>query len=417
MEERAVDDNQASCPDARKVQFQDFIEQLYRCFSNRVMVHFVGNIIGQRLFAKPNWKLVMNHNELDRTTFRLPGHELNEVAERKCLLSMLAAYSRQWNPRNLEALWYDPWTQVFTDLVAGHASLSAAPHLYLWYKLGDQRPAHTIPGAHHLLSTEDEHLDEVQDDVGNVTLSSIRSISVPHHSNRCRIPDIAITRKVSFPRPDNISGIIHLSRRVTYVGIPLLAELKPSGPRCHNIRKSLSNATMPMTHAREQLIKQAHHLFQAYPHQKSVILVAITGFWWSYTVFHSEQTNSHQLVDEEEEEEEDPGLLDEDDGEENLWLSQNGIHSDLAQAPSEEEVTATRVSHKELYGFDLDDLGDISPDQAQFHAILPERNLQLRERDWSDYLLYGTAPSNQILSLILDRLHSIVHVFYDGTMG
>ncbi|KAF8133433.1 hypothetical protein EV363DRAFT_1448928 [Boletus edulis] len=135
----------------------------------------------------------------DQTTFPLPGHELNEVAEHKCLLSMLAAYSRQWNSQNLEVPWYDPWTQVFADLVARHTSLSTAPHPYLWYKVGDQQPAHTIPSAQHLLSTKDEQLDELQDDIGNIILSSIKSISMLHHSNHCRIPDITIMCKGSFP--------------------------------------------------------------------------------------------------------------------------------------------------------------------------------------------------------------------------
>ncbi|KAG6373726.1 hypothetical protein JVT61DRAFT_5863 [Boletus reticuloceps] len=345
----------------------------------------------------------------DRTTFRLPGHELNEVAERKCLLSILAAYSRQWNPRNLEAPWYDPWTQVFADLVARHASLSAAPHPYLWYKVGDRQLAHTMPSAQHLLSTEDEQLDELQDDIGDITLSSIKSISVPHHSNCCRIPDIAITRKVSFPRSENDSSISHLACRVTYTGFPLLAELKPSGSCSHDVRKSLRFAMMPMLRAQEQLVKQALHLLQAYPHQKSVVLVAITGFWWSYMVFNREQTNDLLVVDEEEEE--DPGFPDEEDA--SIWRDQDGIHPDLAEAPSDSEEESIR----ELYGFDLDTLQDISLEEAQFHMVLPEEKLRLRENDWSDYLLYGTAPSNQILSLILDRLHSIVHVYYDGKMG
>ena len=46
--------------------------------------------------------------------------------------------------------------------------------------------------------------------------------------------------------------------------------------------QSGSNAMMPMSPAHAQLIKQVHCLFQAYPHQKSVVLVAITGFWWWY---------------------------------------------------------------------------------------------------------------------------------------
>ncbi|KAF8548344.1 hypothetical protein OG21DRAFT_1489472 [Imleria badia] len=234
----------------------------------------------------------------DRTTFRLPGHDLNPLAERKCLLSLLAAYSRQWNPRNLEFPWYEPWSQIFADLVAGYSSLSVAPQPYLWYDPTSQ--PHTTPGPAYLLSTEEEQLDELQDDVGNTTLGSIRSVSVPSHCNRSRIPDFAITRKVSFLRPDNVSQVLHLDRRVTYLGVPLLAELKISGARCHDIRTSLSNAIRPMNLARDQLFKQAYHLFQMYPHQESVILLAISGFWWSYFVYPRALSEKFIIPEEEE---------------------------------------------------------------------------------------------------------------------
>ena len=350
----------------------------------------------------------------DRATFRLPGHDINPLAERKCLLSLLAAYSRQWNPRNLEAPWYDPWQQIFADLVAGHASLSVAPQTYLWYDLAVQaHQAHTMPGPPHLLSTGDERLNEVQDldDVGNTTLDSVRSVSIPSHRNRCRIPDITITRKVSFLRPQNATHLLHLARRVTYVGLPLLAELKTCGARCNDVRTSLANAAIPMSLARDQVVKQALHLFQMYPHQESVILVAITGFWWSYLVFSRAQTTGMVVVDEDDPDEHDP-----EEAPDPMLLDQNGVHIDLAQIPSD-LGEQSEVTQEQLYGFSLSALGDIAQERAQFHTVLREGEMELREGTWSDYLLYGTAPSNQVLSLILDRLHSVVHVHYDGRMG
>ncbi|KAF8438038.1 hypothetical protein L210DRAFT_3545282 [Boletus edulis BED1] len=353
----------------------------------------------------------------ERTSFRLPGHDLNPFAEKKCLLSLLAAYSRQWNPRNLEAPWYEPWSQIFADLVTRHPSLSVAPQPYLWYDPTSE--PHTTPGPAHLLSTHDEQLDDVQDDVGNTTLDSVRSSSVPSHRNRSRIPDFAITRKVSFLRPDNFSQVLHLDRRVTYLGLPLLAELKVSGARCHDIQTSLLNAIKPMTLARDQLFKQASHLFQMYPHQESVILVAISGFWWSYFIYPralSEKFGPPPKDDDNEEEEEEDLDLEHD-----IRLpSQNGIHDALTQDPltaSNSSETPIQVLQEHLYGFPLSALQDNPESPAHFHTVLPQGRVMLHENGWSDYLLYGTAPSNQVLSLILDRLHSVVHVHYDGRMG
>ncbi|KAG6371703.1 hypothetical protein JVT61DRAFT_9045 [Boletus reticuloceps] len=348
----------------------------------------------------------------DRTGFRLPGHVLNAAAERKCVLALLSAFSRRWNPRNLESLWYEPWAQILADLVAKHPSLSVAPQPYLWYDTAAE--PHTTPGPAHLLSTHDEQLDLLlDDDVGNTTLDSIRSISIPSHRNRSRIPDFAITRKVSLSRSNNVSPVLpHLDRKVTYVGIPLLAELKSSGARCHDIQTSLVNAIIPMGFAREQLYKQAYHLFQMYPHQESVILVAISGFWWSYYIFPRMISEGFDAPNEEEEAEEVGGEEDE------RVSVQNGIHSGLREEMLDSNETPVQALQEDLYGFPLCALQDIPGyPNVHYHNVLPPGQVRLRESGWSDYLLYGTAPSNQAFSLILDRLHSIVHVHYDGRMG
>ncbi|KAF8550746.1 hypothetical protein OG21DRAFT_1605725 [Imleria badia] len=272
-----------------------------------------------------------------------------------------------------------------------------------------------MPGPHYLLSTEDEQLDELQDDVRDTTLGSIKSLSVPSHRNRCRIPDIAITRKVSFLRPQNTSQLLHLARRVTYLGLPLLAELKTSGARCDDIRTSLLNAMMPVSLTRDQVTKQALHLFQMYPHhwQESVILVAITGFWWSYMIFPREQADDMVTVDEEEEDPDEP-----DKDPDPMLLDQNGVHPDPAQSGGDLDEPSMEVLQEQLYGFSLSALEDVpAAKRARFHLMLPEDQTELCKGTWSNYLLYGTAPSNQVLSLILNRLHSVVHVHYDGRMG
>ncbi|KAG9315792.1 hypothetical protein JVU11DRAFT_3441 [Chiua virens] len=354
----------------------------------------------------------------DRTTFRFPGYDQNPFAERKCLLSLLAAYSRQWNPRNLEAPWYEAWSQILANLVASHPSLSVAPQPYLWYDPTSE--PHTTPGLPHLLSTHDEQNDsddDVQDDVGNTTLDSIDSISVPSHRNRSRIPDLAITRRVSFLRSDNDSQIMFLDRRITYVGFPLLAELKPSGARSRDVSTSLINAIKPMYLAREELFKQGYHLLQMYPHQQSVVLLAISGFWWSYFIYHRAFMESHYDSSPIERDDE------EEDGEEDLERDtrlpvQNGIHTALSQDLLDSNETPNEVLQQHLYGFPLTALRGNIPQDVSFHTVLPEGEVRLAPPGlWSDFLLYGTAPSNQVLSLILDRLHSVVHVHYNGSMG
>lgn len=352
----------------------------------------------------------------DRATFRLPGFDLHPLAERKCHLSLLAAYSRQWNPRNLEFPWYEPWAQIMAALVAEHPSLSVAPQSYLWYDSSPHAQNSTsVP--RHLMSTEDEELDEIVDSIGNMTLDSIRSISIPSYRNRARIPDLAITRKVSFPRPDNTSCLSQLSRKVTYVGYPLLVELKPSGARSDDIRKSLHGAHIPIFHARNQLRNQASHLFRMYPHQQYVILIAVSGFWWSYSV-RCRAAMDGEGVSSGDREEVDDEVIDFEDPDPS-FDDQDGVHSVLKQEPSNLDGATARALQEQLraYGFALSEL-ECLPGEIRFHTKLPKGQVKLdKSGDWSDLLLYGTIPSNQVFSLILDWLHNVVHYHYWGERG
>ena len=62
------------------------------------------------------------HTLANCQAFHLPG--LNHpLAEHKCLLSLLSAYSRHWNPCNLEYQWYEPWGYILVALMAKHPSL------------------------------------------------------------------------------------------------------------------------------------------------------------------------------------------------------------------------------------------------------------------------------------------------------
>ena len=81
--------------------------------------------------------------------------------------------------------------------------------------------------------------------------------------------------------------------------------------------------------------------------------------------------------------------------------------------------TAVEALQEQLraYGFALSKLEDTG-EGNRFHTTLPEGKVGLDESGkWSDFLLYGIAPSNQVLSLILDWLHDVVHYHYRGERG
>lgn len=172
--------------------------------------------------------------------FALPGWVITPPARLTCLLSLATAYSRKWNPRNLEHPWYEPWARILQALVADLPSLAVAPQSYLWYY------RHSRPGDHHIeppfARDEDDWLEEA-----DTTLDSIGSIHVAPRRNKYQLVDFAITRKVSRDRPPTLrpaytpEAQFYVSRKVEYMGIPVLCELKRGGMYCFLRPTSMSS--------------------------------------------------------------------------------------------------------------------------------------------------------------------------------
>jgi len=136
----------------------------------------------------------------------------------------------------------------------------------------------------------------------------------------------------------------------------------------------MSNATMPMSLAYKQVIKQALHLFKMYSHQDSVIFLTIIGFWWSYRIFLWETADHLTVVDEKEEGdiqvemEEDPTLLD-----------QHGIHTGLMKVPPALDKEFIKSLQQQLYSFSLSTLpshGTVEKG-AKFHTVLLANQVEL----------------------------------------
>lgn len=157
--------------------------------------------------------------------FVLPGWTTTPSARRACLLSLASAYSRLWNPRNLEYPRYEPWALILQSLVADLPPLAVAPQSYLWY----YRPPE--PGDYHIEPPQDD--DSWLEDSSSTT-DSTNSIHVGSRRSEYQLVDFAITRKVSRGRvppayTTDSQLKFRLSPRVDYIGIPVLCELKRGG--------------------------------------------------------------------------------------------------------------------------------------------------------------------------------------------
>ncbi|KAF8129852.1 hypothetical protein EV363DRAFT_1432375 [Boletus edulis] len=347
--------------------------------------------------------------------FVLPGWATTPLARHTCLLSLASAYSRIWNPRNLEYPWYEPWAQILQALVADLPPLAVAPQLYLWYY---RRPK---PGDHLFQPPQDED-DWLEE--GDTTLDSIKSLHVGSNRNKYQLVDFAITRKVSRTRPPPVHRAIppahtpddqfYLSRKVAYTGIPVLCELKRGGPRTSNFSISLEHAHRLLHKASDQLVRQAHHLFEMYPHQEEVLLIAVAGFWWSHRVLPRNDSVVATVRDIETAEyveaSTEPDTFEANEMQDGVVDMLVG--SDLAR--DEQDLSGLPSI---FCGLENITFRDQIPEKLPLHLLMTPDNFRLSTVTWSRPLLFGTLPSSQVLYLIRQRLETIVNNGYNGTKG
>ena len=267
---------------------------------------------------------------------------------------------------------------------------------------------------------------------------SIESISVGNRRSKYQLVDFALTRKVLSNPP---AGVVYppqphdrfdSSRSLEYVGIPVLCELKRgrmydidilgllnnpfrfTAPRTLNLSTSLKYAHRHLYAASEQLVCQAHHLFKMYGHQEEVLLVAVSGFWWSYCILRRNQSKTATAGDVAEaeryeadmvEEEDEAGMVEEDDEmaePEPIWDAQTSRLASIFHRF--EDVTQ---------GFKAQVSTD--PD-FDFHLCIKQNDFELCS-EWSPPLLFGTPPSNQVVYMIHHRLEMIVNESFHGSKG
>jgi hypothetical protein len=157
-----------------------------------------------------------------------------------------------------------------------------------------------------------------------------------------------------------------------------------------------------------------------YMHQEEVLLLAISGFWWSCQILsrkESKITTATEVATAEFDELEantvPDSAMDEDDA--------DGEATTIAEPnPAQDEQTLGLDS---IY-YRFEDVtwafeAQISADsEFKLHLRLNPTNFRLHSTaGWSAPLLFDTPPSNQVLYLIHDHLEMIVDNGYGGTKG
>jgi hypothetical protein len=215
---------------------------------------------------------------LSETSWILPGRAINPVTKHKAILEKSFAFSRTFNPRNIEFHWYALWGQILSDLVADVPNLIVAPQFPVWF-----------------VQMEDDHEDEDDgDDPEEIDqLPPRNSPEADDEEFGCAAGDVSFASTVPEKDADEVVvdfAILHLMAvaqpqqkvryggwRITEANIGLLVELKRFTSRSLKGEELEAGIDWKISEACNDLIVQAGHVFIQNPNKQYVYAIAASG--------------------------------------------------------------------------------------------------------------------------------------------
>lgn len=187
----------------------------------------------------------------------------------KARLETSYAFSRTFNPRNLEFLWYPLWCQTLFDLAASVPNLIVAPQFPVWiirHHDNEHEDANEGDDPEEIeeIQGEEQHNEpeegDYEDGAGDISFAS----TVPEKKAEGVLVDFAILSLRAVPQPKE--KLCYGGWRITGASVCLLVELKRFVSR--------------------SLVKQAGYLFIKDKAKDSVMAIAAAGPFWSGATIH-----------------------------------------------------------------------------------------------------------------------------------
>ncbi|KAJ8579486.1 hypothetical protein M405DRAFT_886440 [Rhizopogon salebrosus TDB-379] len=242
----------------------------------------------------------------------LPGRKSNPVRQYKSILQKSFAYSRTFNPRNIEFYWYPVWDQTLSDLVSDVANLVVAPQFPVWFVPQDDQDSedevnedddgdgddpeevethnpntkNSAPAAGNSTFSGDDDAGEFE--AGNISFAS----TVPQNNARSAIADFAIIHVTGQRQPKlkNRYG----GWRITGAKVGLLVEVKRFARRSLTGKEFNEELELEVAPACDDLLEQAAHLFLQPENkdQDAVLAIAAAGPFWCNTKIYRANVKS-----------------------------------------------------------------------------------------------------------------------------
>ena len=369
------------------------------------------------------------------THFVLPGRQADPtLSYTKLGLAKAYALSRACNPRNVEYYAYALWCQYWMDLTNDSKNLVLNPQYLLYYvpeETSDEAEEDERDGEGHHDDGDDADEENKDDEnnhnreegnfnnaSANTTIETIesRTSTKPERSAEEIVPDFAIVRiKYRFRNMelrktwDNI--------KIQHAGVPLLAENKRAGKRSLAKVPFLKSTNTFIHRAQDDLFRQAAYLFTMHPRQRSVVLVACSGIYWScmiadrqYVLEQVIPAPSDDFIDVDHDEDSDDEMSDGDPGEDDDDTEAEVIEEDFDELDLISELGCLRGQSSSPQSE-----GD-ETEEMYLEPIVAEENLMIPENTWTQLLRLDSKASNQKMFLIHSRMRTVARDS-TGAMG
>ncbi|KAG1894056.1 uncharacterized protein F5891DRAFT_1063703 [Suillus fuscotomentosus] len=217
-----------------------------------------------------------------------PAQKTNTVVPYSAILRTSLAYSRTFNPRNLEYHWYPLWDYALSNLVRKTPNLIVFPQFPLWF----------IP------SDDDGEVEEAEDGDNLEEMDAVEPHQAPAPISPADDDDfidegVSLASTTAEPKARGVLvdfAIIsvkagkesqHKERyggwRITGVDVGLLVEIKRSASRSLKGKAFERALSERLGEAIHDLFDQAVCLFLENPTKHSVMAMAVAGPYWCNT--------------------------------------------------------------------------------------------------------------------------------------
>ncbi|KAG2744211.1 hypothetical protein P692DRAFT_20744482 [Suillus brevipes Sb2] len=218
-----------------------------------------------------------------------PRTDPEPLLPHKARLETSYAFSRTFNPRNLEFLWYPLWCQTLFDLAASVPNLIVAPQFPVWiirHHDNEHEDANEGDDPEEIeeIQGEEQHNEpeegDYEDGAGDISFAS----TVPEKKAEGVLVDFAILSLRAVPQPKE--KLRYGGWRITGASVCLLVELKRFVSRSLKDDELNVKILAHVQEARSDLVKQAGYLFIKDKAKDSVMAIAAAGPFWSGATIH-----------------------------------------------------------------------------------------------------------------------------------